>query len=61
MREMEGSGDESERNGGNGFVSASAQSEGCVFVVSVSAVGGVCLQRQKKDEVIISSLVMDHI
>lgn len=50
MREMEGSGDERERNGGNGFVSANAethnQRNASLLTVNLQA----CVFAEKKNE-----------
>lgn len=50
MREREGSGDECERKGGNGFVSANAETHNQrnASLLTVILQAEVCLQRDKK-------------
>lgn len=58
---MEGSGDERERNGGNGFVSANAETHNQrnVSVLTVILQAKVCLQRQKRECVPVEGFFVD--
>lgn len=60
---MEGSGDERERNGGNGFVSANAETHNQrnASLLTVILQAKVCLQRQKREWAPVEGLVIDDI
>lgn len=60
---MEGSEDECERNGGNGFVSANAETHNQrnVSLLTVILQAKVCLQRQKREWAPVEGFFIDDI